>query len=361
MSYKVVQWATGDMGKSCLRAILHREELELVGVYVYSDAKAGRDAGDIARRAATGVIATDKVADILALDADVVVHAPRLQSPRTHHNDNICQLLASGKNVISINGDTFPHHWGTECAAQFETACQEGNSSLFGTGLNPGFISEKLVAELSGVCSRIDRIAITEVLQCNQLDSPQYAFDVLGFGSEIGAIDPNDVSFAPAGMVNGLFFEVVHELVDRLGFKLDRIDTEHKMLPATKDIRIPAGTIRQGTNSHTSWCWHAIVDGERFLTMSIHWIMEVGHLENPDFALWHVRMEGIPGIDLSLDLVPSDERVQNSGSTGHGVEFAVGDGVAGSVVNSIPWVCDSPAGILRVPITNHYRRSGGRA
>ena len=348
-------------GKELLAAILHREELELVGVYVYSDAKAGRDAGDIARRAATGVIATDKVADILALDADVVSmrHGFSLQEPTI--TTTFVSFWHRERTSSASMATLFPTIGEPNVAAQFETACQEGNSSLFGTGLNPGFISEKLVAELSGVCSRIDRIAITEVLQCNQLDSPQYAFDVLGFGSEIGAIDPNDVSFAPAGMVNGLFFEVVHELVDRLGFKLDRIDTEHKMLPATKDIRIPAGTIRQGTNSHTSWCWHAIVDGERFLTMSIHWIMEVGHLENPDFALWHVRMEGIPGIDLSLDLVPSDERVQNSGSTGHGVEFAVGDGVAGSVVNSIPWVCDSPAGILRVPITNHYRRSGGRA
>ncbi|XGU21064.1 hypothetical protein ACETU7_13450 [Rhodococcus sp. 3Y1] len=51
---RVAQWATGAIGKTALRGIIDRPDLELVGLYVYSDAKAGRDAGDIARRAPTG-------------------------------------------------------------------------------------------------------------------------------------------------------------------------------------------------------------------------------------------------------------------------------------------------------------------
>ena len=79
--YKVVQWATGGMGKNCLRAVIDHPAMELVGVYVYGADKAGKDAGAIARRELTGVLATRNVDEILALDADVVIHAARLAPP----------------------------------------------------------------------------------------------------------------------------------------------------------------------------------------------------------------------------------------------------------------------------------------
>ena len=81
MAYRVIQWATGAMGKSCLRTVIDHPSTDLVGLYVYGEAKAGRDAGDIARRGATGVLATRDIDEILALDADVVIHAARLAPP----------------------------------------------------------------------------------------------------------------------------------------------------------------------------------------------------------------------------------------------------------------------------------------
>ena len=96
MAYKVIQWATGSMGKSCLRATLDHPDLDLVGLLVYSESKIGRDAGEIARRDPTGVIATRSLEDIMAVEADVVIHAPRIQPPYSYHNKDICRLLASG-------------------------------------------------------------------------------------------------------------------------------------------------------------------------------------------------------------------------------------------------------------------------
>jgi hypothetical protein len=354
MTYKVIQWATGDMGSSCLRAILLHPDLQLVGLRVYNPEKIGQDAGVIAGLEPIGVLATDDIEEILKTEADVVVHAARLQPPHTHHNADLCRLLASGKNVISINGNTFPAYWGKEYEQQFQEACRAGNSSFLGTGLNPGFISERLAAVVSGMCARIDSITITEVLECDKLPDPTYAFDILGFGSELGSIDPNSDDFAPAEMVNGLFKEVVSELVDRLGFELDRVETDHRMLPATRDLQVAAGTIRKGTNSHTRWCWNAIVDGKPFFTMVINWVMEAGHLPAADCDLWNLRIKGEPNIDLGMNMsMPSDYAGKASP---HGVEPAVGLGVAGMVVNNIRYVCQQPAGILRVPIVGHYRK-----
>ena len=81
MTYRVICWAPGSVGKTCLRAVIDSPDCELVGLYVYSDRKAGQDAGTLARRAETGVIATKDIDEILALEADLVIHTARLQLP----------------------------------------------------------------------------------------------------------------------------------------------------------------------------------------------------------------------------------------------------------------------------------------
>ncbi|MBU2513968.1 hypothetical protein KJ966_21725 [bacterium] len=347
MKYKVIQWATGAMGKSCLRAVIDHPDLELAGLFVYSNSKAGLDAGEIAKREATGIFATRNIDEILSLDADVVIHAPRLQPPYTHHNFDICRLLASGKNVISINGHTYPQYWGKKYLNTFEKACRQGRSTLFGTGLNPGFIVEKIAAVATGLCSQIDHICISEIADGTLMQNPNYVFDILGFGARCGSIDPNDPDWAPAEILNGMYKEVVAGLVDRLGLKLERIETDHIMLPATQDLSIPAGRIKKGTIGHTNWRWHGIVNRKRFITLSISWIMETAHLKNPDYNLWNIDIRGLPGVKMAIDLKnPDDYPFRTSPE-----QLAV----ASSVVNSIPAVCKATPGVMEIPVANHFR------
>ena len=74
--YRVIQWATGTVGREALRAILMHPALELAGVLVHSAEKTGRDAGELCDAPATGVLATNDPDAILACDADCVVYAP---------------------------------------------------------------------------------------------------------------------------------------------------------------------------------------------------------------------------------------------------------------------------------------------
>lgn len=346
MKYKVIQWASGSMGKACMRAILDHPDLELVGLYVYNDAKVGKDAAGIVRRDPIGVAATNNMDEILALDADVVVHAARIQPPYTHHNADICRLLASGKNVISINGHSYPQYWGRDYVNIIETACQTGGSTLFGTGLNPGFIAEKIATVATGLCNRIDTVFISETVECNRVPDPNYVFDVLGFGTECGSINPNEPSWAPAEILNGMYSEVIAHMVARLGFKLDHVETDHVMLPATKDIHTAAGLIKKGTVGHANWRWHGIVAGKRFLTLAIFWIMETSHLKNPEYKLWNIKISGWPEILIDVDLKNPEAYPYRTGP-----EVLA---LAASVVNSIPSVCAAEPGIMDIPVANHF-------
>ncbi len=257
--YKVVQWATGGMGKNCLRAVIDHPAMELVGVYVYGADKEGRDAGTIARREPTGVLATRNVDEILALDADVVIHAARLAPPYGSHDADILRLLAAGKNVISINGYSHPQHWGGERLAALEAACRKGGSSLIGAGLNPGYAGEQLAIVATGVCTEVDHIEVVESVDCRAVRSPDYVFKILGFGAEPGSVDPNDPAWGPSSSLNGMYAEVLATMAARLGMPLERVDTEHRVFPATVDLQIGAGTIPQGRVSHFNWRWHGIV------------------------------------------------------------------------------------------------------
>jgi len=126
VTYRVVQWASGAVGKTCLRAVLDHPDMTLAGLYVYSPRKAGQDAGTIARYPETGIIATRDIGEILGLDADVVIHTARLQLPYTQHDDDICALLRSGKNVITTAGHHYPAAHGPARLAMFDQAARAG-------------------------------------------------------------------------------------------------------------------------------------------------------------------------------------------------------------------------------------------
>lgn len=347
MAYRVIQWATGAMGKTCLRAVIDHPAMELVGLYVYGDDKVGRDAGDIARRPPTGVIATRDVEEILALEADVVIHAARLAPPYGSHDADILALLASGKNVISINGFSRPQHWGGERLAALQAACETGGTTLMAAGLNPGFAAEQIAVIASGVCAALDHIEIVESVDCRAVRNPDYVFRVLGFGSDPAQVDPNDPAWGPASSLNGMYIEVLAAMAEHLGLTLDRIDTDHLALPATEDLQVAAGAIAKGGVSHVNWRWRGIVGGAPKLTMSIHWYMEAAHLSDPDPPLWRIHVAGNPGVKIAVDL---EKRAGDPTPTS-----AEQLGVAGIVLNTIPIVCAAAPGVMTRPLATPFQ------
>lgn len=239
MSYKVVQWATGTMGRACLRAAIEHPLMDVVGLYVYDPAKVGQDAASLVHRPPIGVPATHRIEDILALDADVVIHAARLSPPYGAHDESIIRLLRSGKNVISINGYSNPAHFGPTRLARLQDACVAGGSTLAGAGLNPGLAVEQLAVVATGVCAAFDRLTLIESADCAQIRNPVYVFETLGFGTDPAAVDPNDPDWEPAACVNGLYAESLSVAAARLGLTLDRIDTEHRLYPPPPTCRSP--------------------------------------------------------------------------------------------------------------------------
>jgi len=343
--YRVIQWATGAMGKTCLRAVIDHPDLELVGLYVHSERKAGLDAGDIAKRAQTGVIATRSLDDILALDADVVLHCPLLQFPYDSHDDSVCRLLEAGFNVISINNYFHPASISSTYAERLQTSAQRGGASLAGTGINPGFIAERMALAASGVILTLDRIYTREVYDCLLMPNANYVFDVMGMGSSPEALDLRNGALAQT--FTAMFSHCVGALAERLGLALERIEADHQTTLAPRDIEARAGLIRQGTVAATNWQVHGICEGRRAITHSINWVMGKSVPGYQDAPHWEIRIDGKPGLTLQMDIVdPVEPGVKTTG-----VQY----GVAAMVVQAIPWVVNAEPGLVHFPASPHFR------
>ncbi len=347
MPYRMIQWATGAMGKASLRTMIDHPDVELVGVYTYSAEKNGKDAGELAGRPPTGVLATNDLAAILALDADVVVHAGQLK-PYTEHVDDFVLLLESGKNVICLNGYSNPAYWDSEHSRRLEAAARAGNASFMGAGMNPGVVVEQLTTTASGLCARIDHIAITECFDSAPIRNPHYLFDMLGFGASVDS-DPNDPAWGPTAALNPMYEEAISALALRLGMPLERVTTAHELLPATADLELPAGTVARGTVSHTRWRWIGHVDGRPMITLTINWFVETAHLD-AEPHMWAIDIEGQPCVSLNADVAKHPDDKSRMGAE----QYAVG----GVIMNALPHLVNAPAGVLVRPLSTPYRYLG---
>src|SRR3954466_7052513 len=155
MTYRVVQWTTGNVGQRSVRAIAANPALELVGCYAWSPEKVGRDAGELCGMKPLGVAATNDVAALLALQPDCVVY-----NPMWIDVDELVRILAAGVNVVSTASFITGHNQGAG-RDRIAQACERGGSTMFGSGISPGYIN--LLAILSAsICDRVDKVTVNE-------------------------------------------------------------------------------------------------------------------------------------------------------------------------------------------------------
>jgi 4-hydroxy-tetrahydrodipicolinate reductase len=327
---RVIQWATGAVGSYALRSVITRPEFELAAVLVYDPDKVGVDAGSLVGLPDTGVLCTDDVERVLATEADCVLHMPlpAAYCGGDYSSDlqSVCALLSSGKNVITTTGFIYPQVYGAVVVDRLESACRAGGTSVHGTGINPGFMSDLLPLALSGLSSRLDHIFVRECSDFLGHPSRQIVMDLIGFGRA-----PKDYAVAVRPFRNvqrALFSESVQLVCSALGVRLDEVEETDEYELTPRELQITAGIIRPGTVCASRWVFSGLVRGRPFMTVECVYKSDagkVGRWPEPGFA---IHIEGRPQMMITVDEVT------------HGLA-----GAAAHAVNSIASVCAAPPGI----------------
>ncbi len=336
--YRVIQWGTGNVGHEALRAILESPELELAGVLVYSAEKDGADAGSLCGMPATGVRATRDRAALTALAADCLVYAPRHASL-----DEVCALLASGKNVVATPFLFYPPALPPADLAKLEAACAKGKASVHGTGIHPGFVGCVLPLVLSGMTRRVDHLHVQERANWSLYASPRITFDNMRFGAK-----PADATLeanAFARFNSGIFQEQLHLLAAGLGAKLERVEVEQELVAASAASEITGGRIEVGTVSGQRYRWRGIVANRPALEIEALWTVGPGY---PDAwprprEGWTVTLEGAPSLRAHFTNAASFARAKETPIADH--VHAADVATALQAVNAIAPLCAAPPGV----------------
>jgi 2,4-diaminopentanoate dehydrogenase len=351
---KVGVWGPGSMGIIALRGVIDHPELQLTDLVVHSDAKAGRDAGELCGIAPVGVVATQDPAPMLAGDADTVVYAAGANLRPLEAVEDMVSILRASKNVVSCSVVplVFPDAPGPEHAAftdPLRQAALDGGVSFFTTGIDSGFANDVLPLVLSGVARVIESVRVTEMFNYATYPDKAAVYEILGFGKP-----PEFTAFAATpGVFTFGWGPVLHQLATGLGVKIDHIEESNERVPASESFDTPTGHIAAGTIAAMRSTLTGYV-GET-ATFVVDHVTRMRDDIAPDWPQPHIS---IPPKDLGYGLASGRGvyRVEIEGSPSMRCEFEMADDhdhdlgarMAGAsrMVNAIPAVCAAPPGLL---------------
>lgn len=331
-THRIVQWTTGNVGQRSVLAVLANDDLELVGCYAWSPDKVGHDVGELVGTDPIGITATDDVDALLGLRPDCVVYNPKWPDV-----DELVRILEAGVNVVTTSAFVTGHALG-DGRARVAEACERGGSSIFGSGMNPGF-ANLLGLVSAGICDRVDSISVTESVDSTGYDSADTERSV-GYGRPLD--DPELPGMVERG--TAVFGDGVRLMAAALGIELDEVRCEASFAQTTEDLDLGSWSIAAGCVAGVAATWQGVRDGRTVVELKVRW--RKGKTLEPDWKVEHgyiVDIKGQPCIRTKLEIFPGKDFVVRSFEDYMVLGMII---TAMPAVHAIPAVCVAPPGIV---------------
>ncbi len=339
MTYRVVAWSTGNVGKHAIAGIANRPDYELVGLWVSNPDKVGKDAGRLANLDRDlGVLATNDVEEIIALKPDCVVHTAMSDDRLFEALADLERLLRAGINVVSA-GPVFLQYPSGPAAGMAEGVTQaaiEGGVSLHINGIDPGFANDWLPLSLTSISERIEQVRCVELLNYNTYNQRMIVFDVLGFGMPMDHVP----MILQPGVLTMAWGSVVHQIAAGLGVELDEVVEFHERVAATETFDIDCGTIEKGMVAGLHFEVRGMLNGKAVIVLEhvtrTHDDVAPEWPQPAGLGCYRVEIKGEPNYTLDLQLLGTDGDHNTAGLKA----------TAMRIVNSIPAVVAAKPGLV---------------
>jgi hypothetical protein len=345
MTYRVVGWSTGGVGRLAIRAIARRPDLELVGVWVHGEEKDGVDAGTLAGIDPVGVTATRDVDALLALQPDCICYSASGEQQDAGAVPDLVRMLEAGVNVVSVStpGLVHPAGYRAEWREALETAAAHGGASLYSSGIEPGFAGDQLPLTLMTMSDTVRSVRTQEIFRYDGYPVTFVMFEVFGFGKPM----EHEAIMSMPGVQSGTWGPPVRMIADRLGVELDEIRETYEKVVTPRTLEVAAGTIDAGTVGAVRFETIGVVHGRDAIV--IEHVNRMASDLAPEWptaardGTYRIVVEGNP--DLTCELTVGQPATASD------------DGMVATtmrLVNAIPYVCDAPPGLvssLDLPLT----------
>lgn len=340
MAIRVALIGTGNCGSLALKQLVNDARFELTGVWVSSDAKVGKDAGELAGLVVTtGVAATNDLDAIIAAKPDCIVYCAMGDTRLAEAMGDVRKILATGIDVVGSGLGVLQYPWQVipdKYIQRVEDAAREGNSTVFMTGVDPGFATDLLPLALAGTCQSIEQVRTMEIADYASYDGATVMFDVMGFGNEIGDLP---MLYQP-GVLSIAWGTAIRQMAAGLGIEVDEITDSVEQEPAPEDFEVAVGTIKKGTVAAVRFQIEGIVNGKPAIVVE-HVTRLRGDLR-PDWAQpaapgGSYRVEIIGEPSYTMDICPTSRNGDHN--------YAAILAAAGRIVNAIPDVVAASPGI----------------
>jgi hypothetical protein len=340
MAIRVALIGTGNCGSLALRQLVDDARFDLTGVWVSSEAKIGRDAGQLAGLAiTTGIAATNDLDAVLADKPDCIVYCAMGDTRLVEAMADIRRILALGINVVGSAPGVLQYPWQVipdKYIDRVEDAAREGDSTIFITGVDPGFATDLLPFALAGTCQSIQQVRTMEIADYASYDGVTVMFDVMGFGNAIGDFP---ILFQP-GVLSIAWGTAIRQLAAGLGVEVDEIRDSVEQEPAPEDFDVAAGHIAKGTVAALRFQIEGMVAGEPVIV--VEHVTRLRDDLRPDWAQpaqpggsYRVEITGEPS--YVVDICPTSRNGDHN--------YAAILAAAGRIVNAIPDVVAAAPGI----------------
>ena len=337
---RTVVWSTGGVGSIAIDAIRRRPDLELVGAWVHSEDKVGKDAGELAGGEPMGVAATNDADALIALKPHCVVYAASGPERDAGAVPDYLRLLEAGINVVSTTSTRLvypPAYYSAEWRDQMDAAAKSGNSSFYASGIFPGFGSDQLALLLATQSKKIRCITVTEVALNDHYPVADVMMDGMGFGRPL---DFEPMLKTP-GFIELAWKAPIYLIAAGLGVEVEEVHGSLERRTTDRDLEVAFGTIPAGTCGAVCTRAAGVVNGQEAIV--IEHIIRMARDVAPDWltsefdATYRVDIEGDPQIRCAMNLGEAE---------GHGAGHAAMTATAMRVVNAIPFVVDAQPGLL---------------
>jgi hypothetical protein len=348
MAIRVAHVGTGNVGGLALAELITNPRFELTGVCVSTPEKVGKDAGDLCgvgldeatkEDRETGINAVGDLDAVLATRPECVVYCAMGDTRLPDAMADVMRILAAGVNVVGSAPGLLQYPWGVmpdKYIARVEDAARQGNSSLFISGVDPGFVNDLIPLALAGTCQRIEQVRCMEIHDYASYDGSE-VMHYMGFARPLDEVP----MLLQPGVLSIAWGTAIRQLAAGLGIEVDEIVESYQREPAPEDFDIAVGHVAKGTLAALQFEIRGMVDGHPAIV--IEHITRLRPDLKPEWpqpasggGSYRIEITGEPS--YAVDIVPGSRK----GDHNH----AAIAGAAGRIVNAIPDVVAAAPGIV---------------